>query len=130
MAVFRAGLALFLLAHATSTVGAAEISFLCTDALAPSMRELVPEFEKASGHHVQTTVANAGTIAARLQSGQLADLGIVLPPAWDRLRQDGRIDPAVRIVLGKVGLGAFVRRGADRPDIGTVDAFKRTILNA
>jgi molybdate transport system substrate-binding protein len=130
MAVFRVALALFLLAHTTSTVGAAEISFLCTDALAPSMRELVPEFEKASGHHVQTTVANAGTIAARLQSGQLADLGIVLPPAWDRLRQDGRIDPAVSIVLGKVGLGAFVRRGADRPGIGTVDAFKRTILNA
>jgi len=51
MAVFRVALALFLLAHTTSTVGAAEISFLCTDALAPSMRELVPEFEKASGHH-------------------------------------------------------------------------------
>ncbi len=130
MAVFRAGLTLLLLAQATSTLGAAEISFFCTDALAPSMRELVPEFEKASGHRVKTTVANAGTIAARLQGGELADLGIVLPPAWDRLRQDGRIDPAVRIVLGKVGLGAFVRRGADKPDISTVDAFKRTILNA
>ena len=55
------------------------------------MRELVPEFEKASGHHVKTTVANAGTIAARLQSGELADLVIVLLPAWDR--SDGRIDP-------------------------------------
>jgi molybdate transport system substrate-binding protein len=78
---------------------------------------------------VETTVANAGTIADRLQSGELADLAIVLPPAWDRLRQDGRIDPAVRTVLGKVGLGAFVRRGADKPDISTVDAFKRTILS-
>jgi molybdate transport system substrate-binding protein len=130
MAVFRTGLLFFLLAQATSTLGAAEISFFCTDALAPSMRELVPEFEKASGHHVKTTVANAGTIAARLQSGELADLAIVLPPAWDRLRQDGRIDPAVRTVLGKVGLGAFIRRGADKPDISTVDAFKRTILSA
>ncbi len=130
MAVFRAGLTLFLLAQATSPLGAAEISFFCTDALAPSMRELVPEFEKASGHHVKTTIANAGTIAARLQSGEPADLGIVLPPAWDRLRQDGRIDPAIRIILGKVGLGAFVRRGGERPDISTVDAFKRAILNA
>ena len=130
MAVFRAGLTFFLLAQVTSTLGAAEISFFCTDALASSMRELVPAFEKASGHHVKTTVANAGTIAARLQSGELADLGIVLPPAWDRLREDGRIDPAVRIVLGKVGLGAFVKRGADKPDISTVDAFKRTILSA
>ena len=130
MAVFRAGLTLFLLAQATSPLGAAEISFFCTDALAPSMRELVPEFELDSGHNVKTTLANAGTIAARLQSGEPADLGIVLPPAWDRLRQDGRIDPAIRIILGKVGLGAFVRRGGERPDISTVDAFKRAILNA
>ena len=130
MTLLRAGLTCFLLAQAMGTLGAAEISFFCTDALASSMRELVPEFEEASGHHVKTTVANAGTIAARLQSGELADLAIVLPPAWDRLRQDGQIDPAVRIVLGKVGLGAFVRRGADKPDISTVDAFKRTILSA
>jgi molybdate transport system substrate-binding protein len=130
MAIFRIGLTLFLLTQATSILGAAEISFFCTDSLAPAMRELIPEFERASGHHVKTTVANAGTIAARLQSGELADLGIVLPPAWDRLSQEGRIDPAVRILLGNVGLGAFVRRGADKPDISTVEAFKRTIMNA
>lgn len=130
MPVFRAGLTFCLLVHATSSFGAAEISFFCTDALASSMRELVPEFEKASGHQVRTIIANAGTIAARLQSGELADLAIVLPPAWDRLRQEGRIDPAVRIILGKVGIGAFVRRGADKPDISTVDAFKRTVLSA
>src|SRR3954470_6560986 len=130
MTIFKACLTVFLLAHATRTLSAAEFSFFCTDALAPSMRELVPEFEKNSGHRVKTTVANAGTIAARLQSGELADLAIVLPPAWDRLRQDGRIDPDVRIVLGKVGLGVFVRRGADKPEIGTIDAFKRTILSA
>jgi len=61
-------------------LGAAEISFFCMDALAPSMRELVPEFEKASGHHVRTTIANAGTIAARLQSGEPADLGTSSSP--------------------------------------------------
>jgi hypothetical protein len=59
MAAFRAGLTLFLLAQATSPLGAAEVSFFCTDALAPSMRELVPEFEKASGHHVKTTVESS-----------------------------------------------------------------------
>jgi len=80
MAVFRAGLTLFLLAQATGPLAAAEISFFCMDALAPSMRELVPEFEKASGHHVRTTIANAGTIAARLQSGEPADLGTSSSP--------------------------------------------------
>ena len=109
---------------------AADIHFFCTDALAPSMRQLVPAFEKASSHQVRTTVANAGTIAARLQAGEAADLAIVLPPAWDRLREQGRIDPAIRIVLGRVGLGAFVRAGADVPDISTVDAFRQAISAA
>jgi hypothetical protein len=44
MAVFRAGLTVFLLAQARSTLDAAETSFFCTGALAPPMRALVPEF--------------------------------------------------------------------------------------
>ena len=123
MLLFRAALTFIVLMQATSVLRAAEIRFFCTDALAPSMGVLVPQFETASGHHVKTTVANAGTIAARLQSGEAADVAVVLPPAWDRLRQEGRIDPAVRIVLGRVGLGVFVRRGAEKPDISTVESF-------
>jgi molybdate transport system substrate-binding protein len=123
-------LALFLLAHPTGTPAAADISFFCTDASAPSMRELVPAFETASGHRVQVIVANAGTIAARLQEGEAADLAIVLPPAWDRLRDQGRIEPKVRVILGKVGLGVFVASGAARPDISTVEAFKQAIAMA
>jgi len=130
MPFVRAGLAFVVFVQATSLLGAAEITFFCTDALAPSMRVLAPQFEKASGHQVKTIVANAGTIAARLQNGEVADLAVVLPPAWDRLRQEGRIDPAVRIVLGRVGLGVFVKRGAAKPDISTVESFKHTILNA
>jgi molybdate transport system substrate-binding protein len=123
-------LALLLALLSPTGVRAAEILFFSTDALASSMRELVPRFEKDSGHSVKMTVANAGTIAARLQSGEPADLAFVLPPAWDRLRSDGRIDPAVRTIVGKVGLGAFVKRGANKPDIGTVESFKRALLAA
>jgi molybdate transport system substrate-binding protein len=125
-----AALTLFLLAHPMRAPAAADISFFCTDALATSMRELVPAFEAASGHRVRIIVANAGTIAARLQDGEAADLAIVLPPAWDRLREQGRIDPAMRVILGKVGLGVFAASGAQRPDISTVDAFKAAIVKA
>jgi molybdate transport system substrate-binding protein len=130
MTVCKAVLAALLLALGTKALSAAEIVFFCTDALAPSMRQLVPEFERTSGHHVKIVVANAGTIAARLQSGELSDLAIVLPPAWERLRQEGRIDPAMRVIIGKVGLGAFVRKDAAKPDISTLEAFKRTVLAA
>ncbi|MGE5640374.1 MAG: substrate-binding domain-containing protein [Clostridia bacterium] len=115
---------------AAGVASAADIEFWCTDALVSSMRELVPPFERASGHHVKVTAANAGTIAARLGNGEAPDLAIVLPPAWERLRHEGRIDAGARTIVGKVGLGAFVRRGARKPDLGTTQAFKEAILNA
>src|SRR3954469_495250 len=85
------------------SVSAAEIRFLCTDALESSMHELIPAFEKASGHSVKVSVANAGTIAERVHKEDIADLAIVLPLQWESLRQDGRIDPSMRTVIGKVG---------------------------
>jgi len=108
---------------------AAEVHFLCADSLESSMRELLPEFEKTTGHSVKLMLANAGTNAERVRKGDVADLAIVLPQQWETLRQEGKIDPAVRVVIGKVGLGAFVRKGAARPDIGSVEALKHALLN-
>ncbi len=127
---FRSILALVLLGQPVGGVSAAELSFFCTDALASSVRELGPQFEQVSGHKVKVTVANAGTIAARLEQGESPDLAIVLPPAWDRLQQAGRIDAGTRIIIAKVGLGMFVRKGGAKPDVSTPDAFKQTLLNA
>jgi molybdate transport system substrate-binding protein len=112
------------------SASAAELSFFCTDALSSSVRELVPQFERTSGHKVKVTVANAGTIAARLEQGESPDIAIVLPPAWDRLKNAGRIDPTTRIIVGKVGIGVFVRRGVEKPDVSTAEAFTRALLNA
>jgi molybdate transport system substrate-binding protein len=108
---------------------AAEVSFLCADALESSMRELIPEFEKTTGHSVKMTLANAGTNTERVRKGDVADLAIVLPQQWETLRREGKIDPEVRVVIGKVGLGIFVKKGAARPDIGSIEAFKRALLN-
>jgi molybdate transport system substrate-binding protein len=109
---------------------AAEVRFLCADALESSMQELIPEFEKTNGHSVKMILANAGTNTERVRKGDVADLAIVLPQQWETLRQEGKIDPAVRTVIGKVGLGAFVKKGAARPDISSVEAFKHALLNA
>jgi len=108
---------------------AAEVRFLCADALESSMQELIPEFEKTNGHTVRMILANAGTNTERVRKGDVADLAIVLPQQWETLRQEGKIDPAVRIVIGRVGLGAFVKKGAARPDIGSVEALKHALLN-
>jgi molybdate transport system substrate-binding protein len=127
MALLRACIAAATTAIASSAVQAADVTFFCTDALAASVRGLAPQFESETGHTLKITVANAGTIAARLQAGETPDIAIVLPPAWERLRQEGRIDPNARVIIGKVGLGAFVRKGADRPDMTTVQGFSEAV---
>src|ERR1044071_6420559 len=53
-----------------SNAPANELTYFATDALAPAMRQLVPQFEQASGHKSKMTVANAGTIAARLEAAK------------------------------------------------------------
>ncbi len=124
-----AAIASFALIVTGIDASAAEVRFLCTDALESSMRELIPEFEKTTGHNVRMILANAGTNTERVRKGDLADLAIVLPQQWETLRQEGKIDPAVRVAIGKVGLGAFVKKGAARPDISSVEAFKHALLN-
>jgi len=120
----------FALAASGIDAYAAEVRFLCADALEASMRELIAEFETVTGHSVKVMFANAGTNTERVRKEDVADLAIVLPQQWETLRKEGKIDPAVRVVVGKVGLGAFVKKGAARPDIDSVEAFKRALLTS
>lgn len=113
-----------------SCARAENITFLCAAALQPVMQELLPEFQKASGHNVKVEYANIGIITERIRRGDEADLAIVSPQQWESLQKDGKVSTDPRIAIGKVGLGVFVKKGAARPDISTVDAFKRTLLNA
>ncbi len=109
---------------------AADITFLCANALQSAVQELIPEFQKASGHNVKVTYATLGINTERVRKGEEADLAIISPQQWESLQKEGKLAPGTRVVIGKVGLGVFVKKGAARPDIGSVDAFKRALLNA
>ena len=106
------------------------VTFLCAAALQPIMQVLLPEFQRATGNTVKVEYANIGIITERVRRGDQADLAIVSPQQWESLQKDGKVSADPRVVIGKVGLGVFVKKGAAQPDIGTVDAFKRTLLNA
>src|SRR5262249_2094546 len=45
-------------------------------------------------------------------------------------RSEGKLDVSTRTVIAKIGIGVFVTKGATKPDIGSVDAFKRALLSA
>src|SRR6266581_4666368 len=102
---------------AGSAAKAAEIKLLCAVALHPAIYELIPDFEKSSGHKVTVAYGNAGAIADRFQKGETADLMINAAPLMDQLRAQGKVVAGDRIIIAKVGVSAFVRTGAAKPDI-------------
>ena len=111
-------------------VRAAEIKLLCASALHPVIDALIPDFENSSGHKVMVAYGTAGAVADRVQNGEATDLVISSVPMIDRLQTQGKVAAADRVIIAKVGVGAFVRRGAAKPDISSADAFKRAMLAA
>ena len=98
-------------------------------------RQLLPEFEKSTGVSVTTgSGASQGkgpqTIAAQLERGALFDVVIMSREGLTELIAAGRILPGSDVDLATAALGAAVRAGAARPDVTTVEGFKRALLGA
>ena len=109
---------------------AAEITVLSTQAPEQACRELLPQFEKASGHTVK--ISYTGTLDAkkRIAAGQPFDLLIMASPDIDGFITSGTLAPGSRVDLAKSGVGIGVRAGAPKPDVSTTEAFKKTLLAA
>src|ERR1700704_1128912 len=109
---------------------AAEIRVLSTQATEEAYRELVPEFEKATGHKVATTFTGTLDANKRLAAGEGYDLLIMSSSSIDEHIKGGKVAPGSRGDLAKSGVGVGVKYGAPKPDISTTDALKKTILAA
>jgi molybdate transport system substrate-binding protein len=110
---------------------AAQIKVLSGSAIETAMAVLIPQFEKSSGHKVISDFNGAiGAMADRIQKGDAADVAIVSGLQIEMLEKQGKVISGSRTDIAKVGVGLFVRKGAAKPDISSVDAFKRTMLAA
>ncbi len=109
---------------------AADIALLAGGATKETILEVLPAFEKATGHKVVPTWAPAGAIRKRLAAGEVYDLVIIGSADIDAFIREGRLVPGSRTDLMKTGVGVAVRAGAPEPDIGSADALKRTLLAA
>lgn len=111
--------------------GAAEIRVLAGSALEPVFSEVIAKFEQASGHKIQLDSDGAiGAMTDRVEKGEIADVVIVSGAQIDKLEKLGKVTAGSRTDLARVGVGVFVRKGAPKPDISSVDAFKQTMLQA
>ena len=109
---------------------AAEIKVLSTQAVEGAYRELVLQFEKASGHKVITTFTGTLDAQKRIAAGEAYDLLIMAGPAIDDLIKSGKVVPGSRVDLASSGVGVAVRAGAPKPDIRSTEALKKALLAA
>ena len=109
---------------------AAEVKVLTAGAMKAVVLELVPQFEKETGHKVIVDNDTAGGLARRIQGGEAFDLAVITPGVLNDLAAKGKIVGDSRANVARVGVGVVVKDGAPVPDIGSVDAFKRTLLAA
>jgi molybdate transport system substrate-binding protein len=117
-------------AAATTAAPAVEISLLSSTAMREVLEELIPAFERTSGHKVTITFQSGVNVSARLREGAVADLVITAGPALDALTKEGKVVAGSRVDFVRAMVGVAVRAGAPKPDIGTPDAFKNAILAA
>jgi molybdate transport system substrate-binding protein len=129
-AIGRSIASAFIFTAATQLAVAAEIKVLSGSGVQPVMIELVPKFEQSSGHKVAFDYGTVGGMADRIQRGEAADVVIASGPQIDTLERQGKVVSGSRTDLAKTGVGLFVRKGAPKPEIGSVEAFKRAMLAA
>jgi molybdate transport system substrate-binding protein len=109
---------------------AAEIKVICSNGFQAVMQELGPQYERATGYRLTVSYGLAAVLGKAIEGGEAFDLAILAPPQIDALIGQGKIAADSRAVLARSGIGVMVRSGASKPDISTVDAFKRALLNA
>ena len=113
-----------------SVAQAAEIRVLASGATKEVYLELAPAFELATGHRLKTTWAGTADIKKRLAAGESFDLVIMASYEIDDQIKQGKLTAGSRADLMKSGVAMAVPLGTSKPDISSVEALKRTILNA
>lgn len=109
---------------------AAEIKVLSANVFTGVIDGLFVEFEHQSGHKVSFIYGTAGAIKTRIQAGEFADMAILPRPMLDELMAQGKIAPGKIVNLARSAVAVAVRAGAAKPDVGTVDAFRRSLSAA
>jgi molybdate transport system substrate-binding protein len=122
-------------ALAAGTASAAELRVMISAGFFQVYSALAPEFERATGHKLVTTRGpsmgdSPEAIPARLARGEPADVVILDGGAADELAKKGLVRAGSKVELARSQIGMVVREGPTKPDIGTVDAFRKTLLAA
>jgi molybdate transport system substrate-binding protein len=128
----RIAIAVFglIIALRAGTSDASEIRVLSSGSLKGALSQLLADFQKSSGHTATVEYGPAGAIVGRIQKDDAADVVIVSRSQLQKLESDGKVAPGSPVNIAGIALGVAIQKDALKPDIGTVEAFKRTLRSA
>jgi molybdate transport system substrate-binding protein len=125
-----AGFAVMLATGGAAGAEAAEIKVLSSGSLKSALSRLLPDFQTSSGHAATIEYGPAGAIVGRIERGDAADVVIVSRSQLQKLASNGRVVPGSFVNIAGIALGVAIRKGAPKPDLGDVEAFKRALRAA
>jgi molybdate transport system substrate-binding protein len=107
-----------------------DIKVLSTTAMKTVFEELAPAFERFTGNRLYVTLGPSLRLEKQLAEGEAADMAIVSAPGARDLVASGKMVAGSVVAIAKSSIGVAVANGAARPDISTVEGFKRAMLDA
>src|SRR5262245_57922171 len=125
-----AGMAFAALLAPAGHAAAAEIKVLATASLKGALDKLGPEFERRSGHTIASEFGTSAPLKRQIDAGKPFDLAILVPASLDALIKEGKIAADTRVDISRSAIGVAVRKGGPKPDTGSAEALKRTLLEA
>lgn len=128
--MFAVRLKISLAVFAAALPLAAQVRIVASNGVKAALTDLRPQCEMAAGQPLRIEYATSAATAQRIEDGEAFDIAILTSELIDALTKAGKLSPAARADLGRSGIGVGFRKGAPKPDIGTAEAFKNTLLKA
>ena len=108
----------------------ADLTFFSAVGIQEVTKDLVPKFERATGHNVIVTYATLGAVLERSKSGETADVIVIPAQGITSFVKQGKATETDVSPIAKSSVGVAVRRGTPKPDISSPEAFKQSMLEA
>jgi molybdate transport system substrate-binding protein len=122
--------AAFVSAMSVGAARAAELNVLSGGAMRAAVSELAATFENVSNHKLVIRYGTVAKIAEQIASDEPVDVAILSDPLFGTLVRAGKIVGGTTTRLAHVPIALAVKSGMTKPEIGSVQALRKTLLDA
>ena len=113
-----------------SETAAADIKVLAATPTTAVIRQAAEQFERSTGHKITGRFVSGPIVKQEIDQGETFDVAVSITPVIDDLLKEGKIVAETRADFAYAPIGLGIQAGKPKPDIGSVEAFKRTLLDS